>query len=163
MYESNKEKTEELDEKYGFVFEEFKHENKWQAGYFGLIGFKKIIFAFNLVCLNNFPLLNLIIFTIIKLGLLIFTIIIKPHHFVVHSVRDIGTELCFAIIFIASFPLLYEPSDETRKNVAVTIIMATIVILFLELSSILVDYFVMINGFIKTCLKKKKMERNKKS
>lgn len=80
----------------------------YQMAYFGIIGLRKILFAFNLVILNNFPKLNLVIFMTINLLAIGYLVKIKPMKSKVHLIRDVITELSFLTIFGASFSLLDE-------------------------------------------------------
>lgn len=75
-------------------------------GYFGIIGFRKIIFAVNLVLLNGFPALNLTIFAMINITTVIYLVKVKPNASMVHLIRDVITEISFLSIFLASIPLL---------------------------------------------------------
>jgi len=98
--------------KYGVLFEEFNNDKTVQTGYFGIIAFKKIIFGFTLVFLNNYPAINLTVFSLLNIIMLFIVLKYKVHTFIVHTIRDVISDLCFLIIFLASYPLLKNPTDE---------------------------------------------------
>lgn len=71
--------------------------------YFGIIGIKKLLFAFNLVFLNDYPKLNLIVFIILNFLFIAYISKIKPHKTLIHHSKDILTDIFLTIIYSASY------------------------------------------------------------
>ena len=71
-------KIDDLEDKYGSIFDQFNRESIIQAGFYGVMGLRKILFASTLVYLNNFPIVDLIIFIILCTIMIFILIKYKP-------------------------------------------------------------------------------------
>jgi hypothetical protein len=108
----NSEEKELFMQKYGVLFEIFEEERFIQSGFFMIITIKRILFSFNLVTLNYFPVSSQFFFILLDIALLVVLLKSKPYKEKIFYYRDIIAEIAYIVIHCASIAIYKEFSEK---------------------------------------------------
>lgn len=93
--------------KFYIIFSVFKRDNMMQAGFYIIITLKKLIFALILVIFNDYPIFDLIFFSILTMLMLYFLKKYLPYEKQIFNLRDFLSEFFTFVIYLVNYIFLH--------------------------------------------------------